>query len=445
MSLSKLSQPLPELCLLATFSQLSLWDRISARKVCPEWHRLVGEVNRRISSLVIAFNVAHLKHIANQVNGLSIASELSVELLTANDGSPLYPVHRAPNCLHFSFKKLKSLPTAQQIISLFPEVTDLAFLGWNIDRGSSLDADIDQTTEQYLLEMLQNEVWRSRLTKLNVTGDFSTDNGTPKLFDAINALPALKYLTLSVNKIEELSIMSQLTELNFGPFSSGPIADVTPFIRSLQKYAATNSGGQITVDLSDGIALIPQLSELDFNKRSIISRISFFPISYRHTNLLSLCTNFSNLTSLSLRFYSSQCRTLFAALANLQQLFHLYMEICFADDDDAPVPPVFDPPKEKLLTVKALDLDLLVVSHLVDLQSLNLPLTMPNLQAIHLDQVDCRECDISSRERSKLDTIRFCIQTHLQYLHSSTGVPIDRLNYNSGIDFGSTKDLLAKK
>ncbi len=112
----------------------------------------------------------------------------------------------------------------------------------------------------------------------------------------------------------------------------------------------------------------------------------------------SFCSRFPSLTSLSVclvRFLEAE--KLFSALSHLPQLLvHLKLELCWGleeenQSEEKPMPPT------QLPSVRALDLPLDLRSH-SQLQLLNLSVTLPRLQAIHLWDYNCGSCGVDLAE-----------------------------------------------
>ncbi len=409
MSLSKHQPPdFPELCVLAIISQMSLVDRISARQVCPEWYHRVKETNQTtVQSLAITVKnedeVVNFEHLINYSKGVL----RSARLLTNSDRSPQFPMHRLNkwNCFQLSDDDQQNLGTLKQITFTFPSITKLIFV---TTLGKKL---------KLLTEVLQTDHWQHQLISLKmICRRFSYGFDDPTilqpLFTAINSLPAFKYLTLSGVELYDLPILAQLKK------TSVALCSCDSILNSLKKYSTENTG-ELSVDALGGAE--PEFSKLSDHLRSSITFLNFSKAD------ISNLVFFPNLTSLSLYFSPSEHGHLFTALSQLHQLLQLKLEVNFLNRDPEHQ---FSPPQAQLLSVKALDLLLLLNSH-SEVHLLNLPETMPNLQAIHLSGNYCKSCKTKCSQTELTDNNfnRNCPRDVLQVLHHSTGLPLNRLSY----------------
>ncbi len=412
MSLSKHQRDLPQLCSLAIISQMSLLDRISAHQVCPEWYHRVREVNQStVRPLTITVGDRSVKDYERIINTDKKVLH-SARLLTNSDGSLQFPMHRLTKWNHFqlSDNDQLNLVTLKQIASTFYFVTELIFASTCCDKF------------ELLTEMLQNDHWRRQLISLKVIGKsyphYSDPTIIQSLFTAINSLPALKYLQLGGVKLYDLPILAQLKEIKCDYEDTFP--------RVLQQYAVKNTGElSVEVFFNSSRDALFHLSILSDQIRSSITCMNYFTLHI--DNFLVCGTSFPNLTSLTLWFLSSQLSQLFPALSQLHRLQQLDLAINFYDlDPEHPFPP----PQAQLRSVKALDLTIYLNSH-SQLHWLNLPVTMPNLQAIHLHDLDCEFCE-TKRGLANLQTNIVepnCFRDVLQFFHKSTGLPLNRLSY----------------
>ncbi|KAH9391451.1 hypothetical protein TYRP_007058 [Tyrophagus putrescentiae] len=447
-SLSKYSRDLPDLCLLAVVSQMTAEDRINAHRVCPQWCHRVREVNRvTVPSLTIA--VAYCASDAELfINYLDVGNIASVRLLTNADGSPQYPLHRLTkgNSLKFEGGQLNSA-VVKQITSSFSGITELIFVthinkylnqkrchqwrGKMANNFLPVTNDNDFLELSHLVEMLVDDRFKNQLTSLKVfVKDFKNgcnreDFRPEPLFDAINSLPKLKYLTLklSFSKIPDLPILAQLKKVTIAAYNK------IAFLHSLEQYAVHNTEG-LQVEIQRGCGWMKELNNVNPSLRSRICRLEKSPISVDY--LHSVGTNFPNLTSLTVRLNSTDCPKFLSSLSQLRQLFHLGLEINFYRKN---APQVLSPrPSTPLTSVKVLSLGLKITTHR-QLPWLNLPVIVPNVQAIDLGIISCRFCPfqifipVSPKQK-----VFGCLRAHLRFLHKFTGLPAHRLKY-----FGDTK------
>mgnify|MGYP002649450994 CR=1 FL=1 len=323
MSLSKLNhQPnhqqqcppppeLPEFCLLALFSQMSLLDRIYAHQVCPQSYHRVREVNQ--STVRTVTIVASVTESLNQVIGEEAPAEEFlnnrwdvfgssystilplVRLVTTTTTSPadhgqqepsagVFPLRRHRltvwNCLHFfaaaaDDQSQMNAACVRPLISTLPQLAELVFV-YGIADGRAL---------RCLVEMLQAEggggkergrrKWRAadHLTRLTVANRGPAELGVGDeadndeailgaLFAAINGLPALQYLSLRRLPLlpPELPILARLKEISIE--NSARFSDklLTAFVRSLQQYITTATTTTTTTTTTSGsAALEPEL------------------------------------------------------------------------------------------------------------------------------------------------------------------------------------------
>ncbi len=428
MSLSKHQPNLPQLCSLAVISQMGLTDRMNACQVCPEWHYRVREVNRFVKLLIITVGDNDVKDFEFEINR-SVKVLRSARLLTNSDGSPQFPMHRLTKGNHFPLgdNDRQNLITLKQITSTFPSISELIFVS---SFGQKL---------ALLTEMLQNDHWRGQLISLKVIFNGYPYYNNPiilqPLFTAINSLSALKYLTLKEIKLYDLPILAQLKKISCDYEDS--------LLISIKEYAAKNTG-KLSVEVFEVLddceneTLPAKFSKLS---KQLRDSITFLRFSTLDANLLSRCTSFPNLTLLSLSFFPSEHGHLFPALSQLHQLLQLNLRTFFFTMD-----PELPTLRAHLPSVKALDLYLSLDSHL-QVNWLNLPETMPNLQAMHLNIANCRSCEAKCLQDKLPANIseRNCLRDVLQDLHHSTGLPLNRLSCHYKFKYyRSAENLLAE-
>ena len=320
------------------------------------------------------------------------------------------------NSFRFADNHQQNLITLKQIKSTFPSITELIFATAYCEKFD------------LLTEMLQNDHWRHQLISLKVINKF---NGIypivvwrtfqPHLI-AINSLSALKYLTLKGLFLFDLPILAQLKKV------SCDYEDT--FLNSPQQYALKNTG-ELSVEVS-GFS-ITKLSKLSDQFRGSLTYLNFslIPID----SFLSVCTSFPNLSFLSLHVSSSELSQLFSALSPLHRLQQLGLSINFTDLNPERQ---FPPPRAQLRSVKALDLSLYLNSNF-QVHWLNLSVTMPNLQAIHLYDNYCwyrirkyKRSYLSNFPANKFD--KKYPRDVLQDFHHITGLSLNRLSYQQNHD-----------
>ncbi len=439
---------LSDLCLLAVLKEMSLASRISASKVCPRWLHRVREVNQTARSLTIAIGEPDVEWVEGWINNFWMEYEPSVRLLKKvdEDGeSPLYPLHRLTkwNCLLCGEGALDSA-TVKAIIAALPAVTELTFV--NRSYGEEY---------QHLVEMLQSpSAWRGQLTTLKLIDKQQTQFGSwynVPLFTAINGLTSLRKLTLDLMllNMRGLPILAQLEELRFRGSAKYLLP---PLLLSLQQYAPRNVGGGLRVDLADSRGSLHRLFPLTSVQNLHFTRLREGPFcNLSAMQLLPIFGRcFSSLTSVKFRLPPSRCRQLFEVLAAIDRLQHLSLAIDFRDSiscdgSSSDEEEVYDVrpirrPKAELGAVKALDLDLAITGH-ADLEWLNLPVTMPALEAIYLNDFYCAECKTEPGQSSATDQ---CLRAAYETLQR-TGVPPSQIAFNRDSEVCSMEELLNKE
>ena len=429
MSLSKHQQPdLPQLCSLAIFSQMSLPDRISAHQVCLEWGDRVREVNQStVQSLAIAVGDFQVEVLERKIHGMEDVFR-SPRLLTNSDGSPQFPMHRLTkwNSLRIGDIDQLNLVTLKQITSTFPSIPELIF-------ATSIGKNFT-----FLTEVLQNDHWRRQLISLKVIFSeyFYTSTILQPLFAVINSLPALKYLQLSGVKLYDLPILAQLKKIKCVYEDS--------LLNSLKEHAVKNTG-ELSVEVFDGDregSCITTLGKLSEQLRSSITYLNFYIVHSK--TILYKFSLFPNLSALSWMVKSAALGLLFTAFSRYHRLQRLDLTVNFTDLSPAHQFPLL---QAQLLSVKALDLTLTLNSH-SQLNWLNLPVTMPNLQAIHLNNVFCQSCRNKGRQvifQQGIIIVHKCFRDTLQILHQNTDLPLNRLSYNYNNQYhSSAEELLAE-
>ncbi len=453
MSLSKLAQhqtpDLPQLCLLAVISQMTLVDRISALQVCPQWHHRVKETNQatvKSLAIVVSLELTDIEHYLNKKfrNCPPIAG-----LVTSppNGLPPLFPLHRLTdwNCLQFADDDHLNSATIDQILSALPWLAELTF-----------SADTFRPFAR-LVEMLHaDRPWRSQLTGLKVIS--SSKKQTLELydltllkalFDSINGLPALQYLTLKDVPLltHQLTILAQLKEINI---EGGTLYEkgLFTFMISLQQYASINAE-KLQVDLftPSDLNTVLQLQQLSEPLRRCFTCLGSEHLrAMNNQELLDLrLTSFPNLTSVRLFLKAKSITPAFSALAQLPQLAQLSLRISWRYVPQNELPP--SPPlRAQLFSVKWLQLTLLPSSH-SQLHWLNLPVTVPNVLKISLDIVMCLMCGYRSMFLPPVlnPSSRSCLRTHLRLLMDITDIPSHRIVcFNNGQQV-SAEELLAEE
>ncbi|KAH9399898.1 hypothetical protein TYRP_017466 [Tyrophagus putrescentiae] len=349
-------RPLTDLCLIAVMKMLTPNDQLKTAQMSPRCAILVRAANRRVKMLVIARS-DDLERIQSEINAFSLASK----------------------------------PKRQE--------------------------------------------WANQLTSLAVD-NWSTDLPTePRLISAINALSALQCLEMCYkgsDQLPELSILSQLKAIFI---RLDDIADGV-FLRSLEHHAAGNVDLQVyLIDYDFG-----RLLGLSEPVRRRILRVDNFMLFCSSDNLSFICRQLPSLTSVFvLCIRAPQVGAFFTALSTLPQLVHLVMVLDWERKEGnqfvEPTPP--PRPLAQLTSLKALDLSLNLHSHSQMQWLKHLPVTMPRLQAIHLQNFKCASCGVdldkylqggySEDTNPSISTALKCFRATLPLLHP--GVPQDRMQW----------------
>ncbi len=232
---------------------------------------------------------------------------------------------------------------------------------------------------------------------------------TGELIPAINSLTALKLLALDWSTdtdVPDLSILAQLKTVVFKSY----ILDA--FLRSLERNAANNADLEVHL-LSDNTEDLLTLSQ---PLRSRIVRFGRDPL-YSIDQVPLLCSQFRSITSLEIEnshIESTEVRHLFSHLSQLHQLIYLAIEINLSEVKETR-------PLARLNSVRALDLDLRITSH-SQVEWLNLPWTMPNLQTIQISVFNCGNCQLQfgdEEPHAEIDSPKYldCFGASLFNLH----------------------------
>ncbi|KAH9390607.1 RasGEF [Tyrophagus putrescentiae] len=197
---------LPELCLLAIFSQMDLVDRFSALAVCPRWHYRVREINAQtVRSLTITVAYKNfdepLSHFQHVVNFYLVSGNKSVQLLTkvvdkvtGKEEQEFLIRLTKFNCLNFKDGELKSLERIRQIVSFYGGIIELTFVVYS---------KFDELKNLIKLLEEENGFWQKRLQKLYIVNwDHSERPFWQEMFKIINSMSSLQ--RLSIVGIDEL-------------------------------------------------------------------------------------------------------------------------------------------------------------------------------------------------------------------------------------------------
>ncbi|KAH9395880.1 hypothetical protein TYRP_020294 [Tyrophagus putrescentiae] len=427
---------------------------------------LVRAANRRVKTLVIdrqLFNFATFKW-KSGIPAHSLALSPSVQLLllpSAADERPNYhfPKGHLPNTtttarltrrnylLVEEEDQLFDQATIELIVTaVFSAITELVFIWQSSALGENL------------LALLRRPQWARQLTSLevchldNLGGSPNEDHSNPygeplsrRLAAAINELPALQCLSMSSYDNfpllpPDLCRMTQLQVLAIYAWEdSGDSPTAEASLRSLERYAADNVNNEeedhhhhhrLQVHLS-GWLPTERLHSLSPALRRRIVRFDLSELSWADFDVPRLCRHFPSLNTLSVSVEAAPrpIRALFAALSSLPQLVHLALDMT----------------RERPRT---LDLELRITSSKLPLW-LNLPVVMPQLQALHLEQFYCvrRAIDLCNFLEQKANSSS-SYSTNLKYFRSTLpllhpGVPHEQFILGRSEPYPTLQQLLS--
>lgn len=419
---------LPDLCLITVFQQLSPNEQVAASRVSSRWCTLLRAANRRVRSLVITCTAdedtsgSQMVAFQNYLYNCFVGSSISMQQVTNKAGQQEYPKTTRLskwNCLQY--RSDFDLPTIERIVNIFSAVTDL-----KISLTSSKHVD-------FLVILLQHSNWSHQLRSFvffenyfwGGTNNRFTDYEGWRLFTAINSLSALQYLAIywaRWTQIHDLSILDQLKVISIGLLE----LQMPSFLDSIERYTAKN----VHLQVQFYSVYSRQILSLSLPFLDRITRISTFSIS-SNAYLMHLGSHFTSLTSLSLYVNPRHFKQLFTSLLPLTQLVHLRLEIDalneneVEDDDDLDDNKfkfdLFSRPQVQLKSVKALDLELTITDH-SQVPWFSLQWTLPNLQCIYIDWLDCKSCKVNSQTLCNQHLVSeslTCFRSILSNLHPS--------------------------
>ena len=407
--------PISDLSWIAIFQEFTPNDQMKASKISLRCAGLVRAANLKMKSLVITDrNVkdpCDLKILKDRINSFSLASKPVMQPLMGIPGEssfPDYPLTTTRlskwNCLQIGLTEQIDTSTIEQIVNIFSAVTDLKFItshyGW-------------------LFPLLQHPIWQCQLTNFMV--DMIGNHKGCELITAINGLSALQCLALKWYNHFDLPHLSILAQLKVVALS---LNNLQPFLSSLERYATDNADLQVHLISGDINALLSLSQPL----RSRIVCYGTGYLDYTRHPVPLLCSQFSSLTYLNiLNIGVTDVVPLFTALSQLHHLVHLRLLVDLIIGEE--LPPAHRP-LAQLNSVRAFELSLFISSH-SQVQWLNLPVTMPNLQTILIEEFSCGSCRVEidrliNRNSSPLNSSKTlnCLQSSLFTLHS--GVPLNR-------------------
>ncbi len=300
------------------------------------------------------------------------------------------------------------LPTIEEIATvLFSAATSLVFI------NDYYKEDCYDKNCQYLVSLLQHPHWATQLKSLllQMNGNFSTmktatrASGTAELMTALNALSALQQLAVDVDfwldDSGDLPALTVLAQLKVLVVKGGETNNEEFLFDSIGKQAASdNVDLQIHLENCTGYSLSAEHCNETLLRRLV--RLDLTVEGFRS----ELFPRFSSLSSLTLKllpedgpFSTTSYGPLLAFLSqHSRQLLHLGLTLDLVDqlenfDPSSPQPSPRSLPQ--LTSVRALTLDLSIDDHASSqAEWLCLPWTLPNCQAIHLQNFACDRCRV---------------------------------------------------
>ncbi|KAH9394770.1 hypothetical protein TYRP_004827 [Tyrophagus putrescentiae] len=421
--------PISDLSWIAIFQEFTPNEQMVASRMSPRCAVLVRAANLKVKSLIITDrNVedpCDLKYLKNQINTCCLSFSPAMQPLMDIPGEPSFPDYPMTtyarfskcHCLVIDLEKPIDTATTEQIVTVFSAVTDLKYITRN---------------SHYLVPLLQHPKWQCQLTNLMV--DWIGSQQDFELIPAINGLSALQCLALEIYNhydLPDLPILAQLKVVALRSYN------LQAFVRSLERYATDNADLQVHLISGDTNALLSLSQPL--HKR--IVHFGWGYLDYTNHPVPLLCSQFRSLTSLSIEGIVTDVVPLFTALSQLHQLVHLGLEVVLWRDEELPPPAL---PLAQLTTLKALELSLSIDSH-SQVQWLNLPVTMANLQTILIEWFYCRSCGVdtatySLKDSPPLNSLKAlnCFKSSLFTLH--WGVPMNRLILHLADEFISAEN-----
>ncbi|KAH9408717.1 hypothetical protein TYRP_010985, partial [Tyrophagus putrescentiae] len=331
-------QHVTDLSLIAVFNEFTLNDQLSASKVCPRWTNLMRVANLRVRSLIISGRSPEgIESIKHDINSFSLTAHApSMQMLPDCEPQdcPMITHLSKWNCLLLNYKEKLTSLDVEQIVTIFPAITDLKL--------DALDYEYEYiqhfgfncipvvSPSENMMNLLKHPNWASQLIKLMVI-PYSMYSGfkietNSRLITTINSLPALQNLSIqnfNIGESPDFSILAQLKEFSF---------------QSKQHYT----------------------------EEAIYIR------------------------------EPSKIEELFSAYAQLKQLVHLNLTVNSEGFNENSPENLPHRPMTPLPSVRALDLRLTFTSH-SHVKWLNLQKTLPNLQVIFLKSYWCENCKVHSQ------------------------------------------------
>lgn len=379
------------------------------------------------------FNTLHLDCLNNQ-------KEFELNFTTVNQIIAAFPATTELNLIVNSY-----IDGYKYLVHMLESGQSSGKTDWNwlISIEDSLEGAFYRTKK----ESRQEEGWSSQLTTLRlkditeeehyVRGEWpNEEHGAilKRLFATINGLPALQRLAIDLFEgngrglsfeDHKLTVLSRLKEVRYEQRRD---RDRDAFIFLLEKYAFENV--DLKIDFPVGVELDSTgerfMGQREVDERTFeniraypciherIVRLSkSLPLNYGHRRFQTNTTLFPNLISIIISFDKlAECAPALEIISEkLLHLRHLQLRITFPeiskrhlendlnDKVEESYQIIDRRPSSALLSVTALELDVTIFSH-SDLQWLNFPQIVPNVQVIHFNFYNCKKCNVTTQEYS---------------------------------------------
>ncbi|KAH9407340.1 hypothetical protein TYRP_012892 [Tyrophagus putrescentiae] len=428
-----------DLSWIAIFQEFTPNEQMVASKMSLRCAGLVRAANREVKSLIIIDkddeDPIDFGKIKQRTHRFSLASNPAIQSLMDIPGEPSFPDYPVTvsarlskwHCLQIDSKEQIDTATTEQIVYIFSAVTDLKFI-----------TSYSTRKRHYLAPLLQHPKWQCQLTHFMAhTTMWFDGQQSHELIAAINGLTALQCLALEWYTHIFLPDLTILAQLKVVALQSD---NLRAFVRSLERYATDNADLQVHLFSHD----IDGLLSLSQPLHSRIVRFGSIDLLCFGDRVPLLCSQFRSLTSLFIwNITVTEIVPLFTVLSQLHQLVHLWFRVRLRSGEEFPPEAR---PLAQLNTVRALELNLTISAH-SEVQWLNLPVTMPNLQTIYIEGFYCSSCNVYIGRYINQDSLPLnsskalnCLQSSLFKLHC--GVPLNRLILRLDKEFVSAEKLL---
>ncbi|KAH9391702.1 hypothetical protein TYRP_022720 [Tyrophagus putrescentiae] len=400
---------LPDLIWTLIFQKLPIKSQLTVCKMSDRGAQLVRAANRHVTTLVI-YCWSTPEEIEKAVNNLSLASTPSMQLALAAGGDQVVPFDDYPTTtvhpskwayLELCVGQSLDLETIESLVNTFSAVTDLKFFGNESASCKNLTA------------LLQHTQWRHQLTSLMIhwpkheelPNDLTV---VSKMITAINNLSALQNLaTIWCGEKQlpvELNILARLDCFLFNNLGSNYCA----ILPSIICYVAVNNNLKVILSEYKKVELQGFFTNILFDKLVRFSPNGFF-IMGRY--FFYLCERFSFLNSIRVNVYClDNIVPYFNSLKQLPQLVHLSLTVTPFYHSQNTMTNTPRHPLEPMPSVRALDLTLYRITH-SQINWLNLAQPLPRLQAIHILDYFCEDCNVGYANKDNNEVKKYTENT----------------------------------